>query len=292
MGEEGKTTVLDISDNPKNAALYFDYVMPFNSQFLFGYIFASDVEKSPFDIYPLPLKITELYSILPLKMQHRKSARLAYIKFLLSIALDDKPEDKKVAKDYGLKYYEDLNDFLKEYDINKCDVLYESNCNLECIESYECTSLNLAQLPLIDTAKTEWEQILEFREDKDSVNKLRRLKLFFHENYSGKEKNYVQDDLSKRLEDYELAVKDWGFATVTSSISMLLTSPLTLTSVGTSLAMALFGEPLRALATAGTGVGLEIGKMSLHIAKEKKKLSVLQRDHPLAYIIDAKKQLE
>ena len=170
-------------------------------------------------------------------------------------------------------------------------LIYPIQPNRMFSESYDCTSLSLAQLQLIDTTEVSWEHIMEFREDADSTKKLRKLRLFFHENYAGKDKNYVKDDLLQRIEDYHNTAKDWGFEMGVSSLSMLLTSPLTLASMGTSFAIILFGEPLSALATAGAGMGLEIGKISLNIAKEKRGLSKIQRDHPIAYIIDAKKKL-
>ncbi|MBW8016444.1 MAG: hypothetical protein FVQ82_09670 [Planctomycetes bacterium] len=282
MAESNKTTVIDFSDNPKNAALFFDYVIPYSINFLHNEI----TGNKPW------------ITVLPLLMQS-EDPRLAYLELMASMVSPPFMDNNVVGeairenvRNIGGKYNGNFESFLKGYNIENYIFLFDSSNNNLCTESYDCTSIELAQLPIIDTTNAQWEQIIEIREDEKSIAKLRNLKLFFNENYSGKEKNYVEDDLCKRLEDYENVTKDWGFDTITSSIQMILTSPVTLTSVGSSLTMALFGQPLKALATAGTGAVIEIGKMSLHIAKEKKKLSILQRDHPLAYIIDAKKKLE
>ena len=288
MAESNKTTVIDVTDNPKNAALFFDYVIPikiFNDSGKLALKFPKEMKY----MFPLQMQgssFGDAYNELSTCLIARGIASLPY-------ALpDDIITMKREVIEAGKKFYFDLECYFNDYNINYCGALYESNVDSNCNESYNCTSLKLAQLPLIDTTKSEWEQIIQIREDENSISKLRNLRLFFNDNYSGKEKKFIEDDLNKRLEDYENVTKDWGFETVTSSIQMLLTSPVTLTSVGSSLALALTGEPLSALATAGTGSIIEVGKMSLHIAKEKKKLSVLQRDHPLAYIIDAKKKLE
>lgn len=268
MAESNKTTVIDLSDNPKNAALFFDYIIP-----IFGGI--KDEQDLSF-----------LHKLLPTDFVINFDKKMV--------------ESPKMIMNFGtfngLNLSDKISHIVREKLYNSHQggeyfVLYPHNNSISK-KTYDCISLELAQLPIIDTTNAPWKQIIQIREDEKSISKLRNLKLFFSENYSDKEKNFVEDDLYKRLEDYENVTKDWGFETVTSSIQMLLTSPVTLTSVGSSLSIALFGEPLKALATAGTGAIIEIGKMSLHIAKEKKKLSVIQRDHPLAYIIDAKKKLE
>ena len=88
------------------------------------------------------------------------------------------------------------------------------------------------------------------------------------------------------------AVKDWGFETRTSTLSMLLSSKtLTGTAAG-AVASVLFGVPSLAAAAAIAGTFVEIGKVSVHLAKRKYGLTKLRRDHPMSYIIDAKMLLE
>ena len=175
--------------------------------------------------------------------------------------------------------------------VSELPVIYQPNDKmynkLYKSDLYDTISLKIAEIPLIDTSEAEWEKIIEIRKDTNSINKLRRFKTFFHQNYSGKEKNFIQDDLLNRIEEYNNAVKDWGFETVISSLTLINTS---VTSVGSSLVMALTGKPLEVAAATGVCVG--IGNIALRLAKEKRKLMKLGRDHPLAYIIDAKKKLE
>ena len=320
MSEEDITTVIDFSGNPKNAALFFDYVIPLSKSIAKKHYFGeisihqlkpifpkffqtSDRYKNYWDTLCTFLdscieseisckKFLECCETIENYMKACKEKGLEIDEYIPEISKRTFEQQYKMAQEQLLVDSWSPESFISKIPTGLYSFIYPSVEDVSYTKSYNCTSLELAQLPLIDTSQSEWEQIIQIREDETSIRKLKHLRLFFHENYSGKEKSYVEDDLSKRLEDYKNTAKDWGFETITSSIQMLLTSPITLTSVGTSLAMVLFGEPLSALATAGTGVGIEIGKISLHIAKEKKKLSVLQRDHPLAYIIDAKKKLE
>ena len=63
-------------------------------------------------------------------------------------------------------------------------------------------SLTPANIPLIDTSKASWEQILERRKDTRALRKLRKLKMFLQDNYQGKDKDYIEDDLAMRLDKY------------------------------------------------------------------------------------------
>ncbi len=299
-----QTTVFDFSGNPKNAALYFDHIMPLDMDFLTRYVIPGQVEEPDYSIEELlddslyrkryeesftkPYMPPMLYSVFPNSMRSEAVIAQAYNELLVGAVIQFK-QDKSAEEYYRKIGYDalDMNSFVKKYNINEYTFLYEHNGNPNCEESYNTTLLELAQISLVDTSRSEWEQIIQFREDKDSVNKLRRLKLFFHNNYAGKDKNYIEYDLLQRIEDYNEVVKDWGFETLLSSLTLLSTG---ISTIGASLALALTGQPIETAFFSGICVG--IGNMSLHFAKEKKKLSILQRDHPLAYIIGAKKKLE
>ena len=140
--------------------------------------------------------------------------------------------------------------------------------------------------------KTSWNQLFEFRKDQVSVAKLRKLKLFLRESYTNKDKSFIEADLESRLTDYKNTVKDWGFETKASTFSLLLSSKSFTATAGGTLASVLFGAPTLAAVAAISGVCIEFGKISLHLANRRYGLLKRQRDHPLSYIIDAKKDLE
>ncbi len=278
--KDKQTTVIDFSGNAKNAALYFDSVIPISGSF---------IREDALNFYHLE----EFKTIFPLKMQEDEGFE-GYIDFLktvrnsaisYNIQEDTNGERTQIAWDLfliNLALFAGGALGIKEYIF-----LHNYNYDSNCTTSYESISLELSQLQLIDTDKSEWEQIIKIREDVESLRKLKKLRLFFHENYSSRDKNFIQDDLLTRIEEYNNTVKDWGFETVTSSITLLNTS---ITSVGSSLVLALTGQPLEVAAASGICVG--IGNIAIHLAKEKYKLMKFGRDHPLAYIIDAKKKLE
>jgi hypothetical protein len=154
-------------------------------------------------------------------------------------------------------------------------------------EAYSC--LVASKLPLIDASTATWDQIIELRRSPEAKIKLRRLRLFFFENYTGKPKSYVEDDLLRRLDDYEKARREFGFDTITSSISVLLDSQNLQASLVAGLAAALFGGPTAAISA---GASVELGKFSLEVAKKRAQIRSLSDGHELAYIIAARRHLK
>lgn len=152
--------------------------------------------------------------------------------------------------------------------------------------------LSIIDIPLIDTSRASWKQIIEFRKDSQSVQKLRKLRRFLHENYTEKDKAFIEDDLNTRMDDYTNAAQDWGFETKTSTMSMLLSSKTIAGSGSIALVSALFSAPTLGAAAAVFGTSVEIGRVSLHLAKRKYGFAALRRDHPLSYIIEAKERFE
>jgi hypothetical protein len=73
---------------------------------------------------------------------------------------------------------------------------------------------------------------------------------------------------------------------------MLLSSKSLASTGGAALFSFLYGAPITAAAVAIGGACIEIGKISLHLAKRQYGLKTLRRDHPLSYIIEAKRSLE
>jgi len=149
-------------------------------------------------------------------------------------------------------------------------------------------SITLSRLNLVDASQAEWRQIIELRKDVQSHRKLARLRLFIHNNYSGCSFSYIEDDLSRRLDEYEQVTKKFGLKTTLSSLSMLLDAKALQASAGAGLVGGLFGSPLLGLTAAAA---VEIGKVAINIAEKHHDLKDWQAGHDLAFIFDAKKAL-
>jgi hypothetical protein len=152
----------------------------------------------------------------------------------------------------------------------------------------EYLAVSLSEIPLVDTSQAEWGQIIELRRDSESQNRLRNLRLFLYTNYQGKSVDYIQDDLGKRLHEYELARRKFGFEIVTSCFSTLLESKNIYTAIAGGFVAGLVGG-ISAAATAG--VIIEVGKVALEFAKRRYQLKDMTQNHELAFVIEAKKKL-
>lgn len=149
-------------------------------------------------------------------------------------------------------------------------------------------SVTISGLNLIDVRNTEWAQIVEFRKDENAVRDLRRLRTFLFDNFKDKPRDYIENKILTELDKYQNMLKRQGFKTFTGAISSVFDAK-TVTAAGvTAVTSAFLGEPVLGLTGAAA---IEIGKFSVHIAKDLYALREMKRDHPLAYIVRANKEL-
>lgn len=145
-------------------------------------------------------------------------------------------------------------------------------------------SILLIGLPLIDTSKASWKQIIEIRKDDDAKAKLRRLRLFMHDNWLGKEKSYIEDTINVMIYEYSNTAKDFGFELLHGAVSELLNSKSLLLSGISTLTAILMGQPVTAGIASIIGTSIEVGKITLKISEKKHAFNKLSNNHKLAYI--------
>jgi hypothetical protein len=148
--------------------------------------------------------------------------------------------------------------------------------------------LALLEIPLVDTSKATWEQIAELRRDPEARGRLRRLRMFFLQDYVGKPRAYVEDDLLRRLDDYERTRKELGFEAILSTLSVLLDAKSVQAAAVAGLTATFLGGPLVGL---GVGAAVEIGKVILEAGKKIAHIRSLADGHELAYLIDARRRV-
>lgn len=157
----------------------------------------------------------------------------------------------------------------------------------ECLKAQSDPSITLSRLNLIDATQADWRQIIEVRKDVQSYRKLARLRLFIHNNYSECSFSYIEDDLSRRLDEYEQVSKKFGLKTTLSSLSMLLDAKALQTSAGAGLIAGLFGGPLAGLSAAAA---IEIGKIAINVAEKHHELKDWKAGHYLAYVFETQER--
>jgi hypothetical protein len=180
-------------------------------------------------------------------------------------------------------------DFASRLGIDHASVLIEENKENIFINDDPYLSLCMLDIPIVNVEKASWDQILELRRDEESRNRLRRLRLFFFENYKNRDKDYLEDDLQQRLYEFELTRKKHGFSLITGSLEVLLDARNLQAALSSGLFATLLGGPITGLSTAAL---IEVGKIALKISKTRKGLKDLEQGHELAFIINAKKRID
>lgn len=136
--------------------------------------------------------------------------------------------------------------------------------------------LDFVKTPIEQTLK--WEQVLELRKDKKAQQKLTRLRRWINTDFEFTSHSKAIDELTKRLDNYEWALKKHGIQTavggMTSILSLAGSSTISLVSGNTYASLA-------AGLTVGAGVIAWVGKRMI----DKMELSRTE----VAYIHEVKK---
>jgi hypothetical protein len=152
--------------------------------------------------------------------------------------------------------------------------------------------LSALQIRVVDTTKVSLSQIMEFRKDKETMNKMRKFRLFAYQQFSGKDKAFIEDDIQQRISDYYDTLDASGFDTTIKTLSFLFDSKVLMGTFATTAASLLMGNGQLAAEAFSAGTILELGKLSLEFAKHKNELEKICRENPISYIADARKTLE
>ena len=163
----------------------------------------------------------------------------------------------------------------------------------EYIESSENDiRLSIMNLKLIDTDAVDWQHIIEFRKDAESIEKLKKFKIFFYSEYENKPQGYIEHDIQLRMRDYEEVCNSWGLKLKDTVIESLLSSTSILALTGGSILASFTGEPnMIEIASIGT-TSVEIANLSFNIKRSKRKHNNSIKSHPMEFIFDTTKKLK
>jgi hypothetical protein len=290
------TAAVDFGDL-KNAALYFDHVIPVCLAVEF-------VQKAQFEAL-----LREIRDLLPPSLLQRPGfpERLAEVNGatyrvfskLLIQRLDLPPRIPGLsASEYEAVEIASASEyfrFLDEYGLADLPLVSvdgpASAAMLDDPSSPFSAVVTLANMKVVDASSASWEQIFEFRRDPEARAKLRRLRLFAYEKYPERSRAYVEDDLLTRLADYEDAARQLGLESVQGALSIVLNSKLTAGILAGSMLSTLFGQPVTALAAAAVGAAVEVGHVAVELSKQRFALRRLMRDNPVSFVSYARKRL-
>jgi hypothetical protein len=290
-----------VVENFKEAALYFDHLIPvgYGSEFsrLMSRLHGKELKQVEvlaydvmFDLFlPPALRRNRRFVkyLSDLNMSNLEATRLHYVG-------DPSAEESAAAKRKLTEHFvrTALPSFLDEFDLNSVAVVCPSSLVTEEATDKADLALTLSSLQLVDADRADWNQLTEFRRDAVARDKLRRLRLFAFDRYDDKPREYIEDDVLKKIADYNAEVRKWGFETKSGALSMLLNSQLVTGALTGSFISALLGAPMTALATAAGGVALETATIALYLSRRRFALRELMRENPVSYVSYAESQLQ
>lgn len=183
---------------------------------------------------------------------------------------------------YGLDvapFFFEYTDFEQAFDsvVNIGFIDFEGLVNKKYLDVIKFTVDNISK---VVEDKLTWEQVLDFRHDKDSVKKLRKFKHWCIYDLKGKTANEVSEILNESYEEYCYVLKKHGIKTVVGSLSTLLTS------ISTIISMINAGR----LENIATGFALSASLLTYAVHCTEDYLDYKNRKEPIAYIYDIIKE--
>jgi hypothetical protein len=295
---EYSTTAVAFGDL-KNAALYFDYLVPV--------YLAVDLytDRSEFDSL-----VGRQHYLIPPALLSRPGFGERFV------AVNQATTNlflKQAIQRYGLQpkisgvseeQYASIEEsavseyfrFIEDHDLKECPLAAAGGSTSAWMEDDDRSAsspiMTLINVKLVDASSVPWDQIVEFRKDREARNRLRRLRLFAYENYAGHGRDYIEDDILTRLSEYEETARQWGFETVLGALSVVLNSKLTASLIAGTFLSALFGQPTSVVLSAAAGAVVELGHIGVEIGRRRFALRKLIRDSPVSFVSYSRAKLQ
>lgn len=152
-------------------------------------------------------------------------------------------------------------------------------------------SAALHNLPLVVEDIMPWDQIFEFRKDKETLQKYRRLRLWLSDSLNAESTSEAEDKIALMINDYQWAIKKHGLQTRIGLLKQLTTSSnLQKIIVGGGVSAILI-SPIFAALFSGVMIGAEI---TAYIAERKVESADIERgeNSEIALLYDISKRVE
>ena len=154
----------------------------------------------------------------------------------------------------------------------------------------EVVVTTLHDLDIVDEEQLSWEQVMEFRADEDARDKYKRLLHWLDKEMVGRSQNFIEDEISIKLNDYDSALRKHGIRTITGIVEEALDGKL-ITGVSAATEMLnLAGHPVLAFLV---GAGIVIGRVGIKLVQYKLDYDDIERgpNSEISWVYEVKKQL-
>ncbi len=287
--EYKQSKVLACIDNTKDACLYFDNVIPLNLGHVIPWLDNGDLEAH--EVLQRILPPSLLNTSHPLGLSNVTTSYIeAYINaFPISIGAQGGTDEE--MKERALLFFPLLmhrRDELFAALHDPVDTIFGTSTLNDNLLT-EDPSIVLTGIKLIDTSNIPWRHLTEIRRDKDSINKLRKLRTFIYQNYKDKPIAFIQDDLLSKIDAYETTAKYLGLKTRDSVFKIIFNSSSVVASTAAIIFSALSGGPVTIPLVLGVGSTFMLGNIGLELRGQRREAFKFAKDNPITYLVDVKK---
>lgn len=286
-----QSKILACINGTKNACLYFNNVIPLNLAHIIPWLNNGDLEAHQILQKILPSALLDSSHPLGLSKETVKYIEAYVNVFPGSIGIEDsdKKEENKRTHHFFPLLMQRKDEMLATLPEPIDSIFGITEKTLEDNSQTEDPSMVLTGLKLVDTSNISWRYLLEIKEDKESINKLRKLRTFIYQNYKDKPITFIQDDLLNRIEVYETTAKHLGLKTTDSIFKIIFSSGSLIASTAATIFSALSGGPITIPLALGVGSTFMLGNISLELRSHKRDLFKFKQENPITYLVDIKK---
>jgi len=203
-------------------------------------------------------------------------------------------ETSPVLNEKFFNKQEKFNAFAKgefEYLLNKLSGKYIFDFNIDGDVDERVSKLILSSANLVDVSSVGWDQIIEFRRDKNSRLSLLRFRKFFYENLSVHSRSFIQEELERLKLEYDEAARKHGFELTRQSITSILSTRAIAGGGLMGFVASQAGLGPASMIAAAAPIVAEFGVFAFHLYGHKHSRSELQASHPISYLTKLEDEL-
>ena len=155
----------------------------------------------------------------------------------------------------------------------------------------EVVIISLTDLDIVDEKQLMWDQVIEFRSDKENQKKYKRLLHWLDKEMTGRTPHFIEEEIAIKLDDYESALRKHGIRTIAGIVEETIDGKLITGVTAATGAINLAGHPALGFLV---GAGIVIGKVMMRLIQVKLDFDDMESglNSEISWVYEAKKRLK
>jgi len=154
----------------------------------------------------------------------------------------------------------------------------------------EVVIITLSDLDIVDEKQLTWDQVIEFRSDRENQKKYKRLLHWLDRGMTGRTPRFIKDEILIKLDDYESALRKYGIRTIAGIVEETVDGKLITGVTAATGTINLAGHPTLGFLV---GAGILIGKVVMKLIQVKLDFDDIEcgLNSEISWVYEAKKRL-